>query len=104
MSVPDEIIHQSHRLRIMAALDAEPEALGFSRLKAISGATDGNLGAHLGTLERAGYVHIEKRADGRRTLTLVHLTPDGRQAFRAHSEFLQSVLIRSHSHRKEPQR
>lgn len=54
MSAPDEIIHQSHRLRIMAALDVDPDSLDFSRLKSIAGATDGNLGAHLATLEKAG--------------------------------------------------
>ena len=59
---PDEIIHQSLRLKIMAALHAEPrgEALEFSRLKAIVQATDGNLGSHLTTLEKAGYVAIAK--------------------------------------------
>ena len=46
MSVPDEIVHQSTRLKIMSALNALPrrEVLEFVRLKAISGATDGNLG------------------------------------------------------------
>ena len=62
MSAPDEIIHQSTRLKIMSALNAmpRPEMLEFVRLRAVAGATDGNLGAHLTTLEKAGYVKIVK--------------------------------------------
>lgn len=87
----DELIHQPHRLTIMAALDGDPDPIGFARLKAISGATDGNLGAHLTTLERAGYVAVEKLATGR-SRTLVRITPAGRQAFRRHCDFLQSII------------
>jgi hypothetical protein len=55
MMEPNEIIHQSTRLRVTAALDVlEPdEWLEFTRLRAIVQATDGNLGAHLETLVRA---------------------------------------------------
>ena len=67
MSAPNEIIHQSTRLRIMSALNALPrrEMLEFKRLRAITGATDGNLGAHLTTLEKAGFVRIVKDFVGR---------------------------------------
>lgn len=92
MSEPDEIIHQSHRLKIMAALDIDPQPLDFSRLKTISGATDGNLGAHLATLEKAGYVTIIKEPIGKRTRTLVTVTQYGRQAFRRHLDYLQAIL------------
>ena len=64
MSGADEIIHQAVRLRIMAALNAlAPQTawIEFTRLKALVGATDGNLGAHLETLEKAGYIMVEKR-------------------------------------------
>ena len=57
MSAPDEVIHQPVRLRVMAALtapDADPEGLDFTRLKKLTGATDGNLGAHIDHLTRAG--------------------------------------------------
>ena len=48
----DDIIHQPLRLRIMAALNALPSGVGleFARLKQLTGATDGNLGAHIETL------------------------------------------------------
>ena len=75
----DEIIHQSMRLRIMAALNMleRRQALEFTRLKAIVNATDGNLGAHLDTLARAGYVDIEKLFVGRRPQTRVRATTTG---------------------------
>ena len=90
----DEIVHQSIRLRIMTALDAERpgNALEFPRLKAISGATDGNLGAHLGTLEGAGYIALQKEAVGKRTRTLVTITAAGRAAFRGHIAYLRAIL------------
>jgi DNA-binding MarR family transcriptional regulator len=69
MSGGNEIIHQAMRLRIMAALNAlaaRQGAIEFTRLKALVGATDGNLGAHLDTLEGAGYVVIEKRFEDRK--------------------------------------
>lgn len=94
MSEPDEIIHQSLRLKIMAALYAEPQAapIEFTRLKGVVQATDGNLGAHLATLERAGYVAQDKDFDGKRPRTRLSITPLGRKAFRAHVDYLRNVL------------
>ena len=95
MSAPDELIHQSLRLRIMAALAAaekEPEALDFPRLKRLVEATDGNLGSHLATLEKAGYVAIDKDFVGRRPRTRVMITSTGRAAFRRHVAFLREVI------------
>lgn len=91
---PDEVVHQSTRLRILAALDAEPggEPLDFVRLKSIVEATDGNLGAHLGTLEKAGYVAVDKQPVGKRTRTLVSITAAGRRAFLGHLAFLKSIV------------
>ncbi|MER9946671.1 transcriptional regulator [Mesorhizobium sp. M0047] len=90
----DEIIHQSTRLRIMATLNMleRRETLDFSQLKAILDVTDGNLGAHLDTLARAGYVDIEKLFVGRRPQTRVRATTSGRRAFRGHAAFLHKIL------------
>lgn len=90
----NEIIHQSIRLRIMAALNAmsRGQALEFARLKSITEATDGNLGAHLDTLEKAGYVRIEKLFVGRRPQTRVRATAAGRRAFAEHVAYLRELL------------
>lgn len=90
----NEIIHQSVRLRIMAVLNAisTGQALEFARLKSITGATDGNLGAHLDTLEKAGYISIEKRFVGKRPQTRVCATASGRRAFAEHVAYLREIL------------
>lgn len=93
MADPDDLIHQPLRLKIMAALAAEKgQPLDFPRLKAITQATDGNLGSHLATLEKAGYVAIEKDFVGKRPRTQARLAPEGRKAFRAHVEYLRGVV------------
>lgn len=62
MAELDDIMRQPLRLKIMAALNALPKEVGleFARLKKLTGATDGNLGAHIETLAKAGYVSVEK--------------------------------------------
>ena len=91
---PDEIIHQSLRLRIMAALNPLPagEMIEFPRLRAIVEATDGNLGAHLGTLETAGYITTVKDFAGRKPRTRVGATAAGRAAFRRHVAYLRMLM------------
>ena len=93
----DEIIHQPLRLKIMAALNALPSGLGleFSRLKKLTGATDGNLGAHIETLARAGYITIEKAFVGKKPQTTVIATAAGRGAFARHVAMLQEIIAAS---------
>jgi len=93
----DDIIHQPLRLRIMAALNALPAGLGleFSRLKKLTGATDGNLGAHIETLARAGYVGVEKAFVGKKPQTTVSATATGRGAFARHVATLRDIIAAS---------
>jgi hypothetical protein len=81
MAELDDIIHQPLRLRIMAALNALPAGGGieFARLKKLTGATDGNLGAHIETLAKSGYA--------------------GRAAFARHVASLQEIIAASAGHR-----
>jgi DNA-binding MarR family transcriptional regulator len=92
--MPDEIIHQSMRLKIMAALNAcgPREFIEFTRLKNLVDATDGNLGAHLETLSKTGYVAIEKLFEGKKPQTRVRATPQGRKAFSEHVAYLRNIL------------
>jgi DNA-binding MarR family transcriptional regulator len=95
MDGPDEIIHQPIRLRVMAALtalDSREDGLDFTRLKGLTGATDGNLGAHLDHLARAGYVEVTKAFVGRRPRTTVKASAAGRAAFARHVAFLKSII------------
>ena len=90
----NEIIHQSVRLKIMAALNvlSSDAHLEFTRLKGLVGTTDGNLGAHLDTLEKAGYVAIEKLFVGKRPQTRIKATRAGRRAFAEHVSYLREIL------------
>jgi len=91
---PDEIIHQPLRLKIMAALRALPESdrMEFVRLRAIVNATEGNLGAHITTLEKAGYVKVEKDFHNNRPRTRVSMTKQGRRSFQVYVDYLKDIL------------
>lgn len=90
----DPIIHQPARLRIMAALCqlGVRDQVDFGFLRDKLNLTDGNLGAHLVTLESARYVVIEKTFVGRRPKTFVMATAAGRDAFSRHVATLRSIL------------
>lgn len=87
----DEVIHGRVRLGVMAYLAAAEEA-DFNTLKARLGATDGNLSVHLRKLEEAGYVAVEKTYAGRKPLTRVAMTPEGRGAFGRYLDAIGRLL------------
>lgn len=95
MNELNEIIHQSVRLRIIAALTALKggEEVDFSYLRDLLEVTDGNLGAHLRKLEEAGYIAVNKTFVQRKPCTYVTATPAGRKAFHAHTQALEAILL-----------
>jgi DNA-binding MarR family transcriptional regulator len=91
----DPIIHAPIRLQIMAALAVLTEkspGYDFGELRRLTAATDGNLGAHLATLEKAGYASIEKAFVNKRPRTTVSITPQGRAAYSAHVAALKAII------------
>jgi DNA-binding MarR family transcriptional regulator len=76
----DDVIHGRLRLGVMAYLSSGGTA-DFNELKTRLQATDGNLSVHLRKLEDAGYVAIDKTFVGKKPLTRVSLTDQGRRAF-----------------------
>ena len=90
----DTIIHQPVRLKIMSALKALPpgELIEFVRLKKVVKATEGNLGAHIQTLEEAGYVAVEKDFADNRPRTRIRLSKEGRRAFEDYVGFLRGII------------
>ena len=76
----DDVIHGRIRLGVVAYLASVESAL-FTELRDKVGATDGNLSAHLGKLEEAGYVSVQKSFAGRKPQTRLALTHRGRQAW-----------------------
>ncbi|HEX4106165.1 MAG TPA: transcriptional regulator [Rhizomicrobium sp.] len=91
---PDALIHQPMRLKVMAALKALPgaEQIEFVRLRKIVDATEGNLGAHIQTLEQAGYIAVEKDFAQNRPRTRVKLTKSGRRAFEDYVGYLRGLI------------
>ena len=82
------------RLRIQAALHALPpgDEISFTLLRKTLQLTDGNLGAHLQTLEEAGYIKIDKSFVERKPRTQVSLTRRGRYEFEEHVAALKQIL------------
>lgn len=89
----DDAIHGRLRLGIMAYL-MDVEAADFTELKTVLDATQGNLSVHLRKLEEAGYIEIVKSFQGRKPLTRVHVTPQGRKAFADYLDALAGLVKR----------
>lgn len=87
----DEVIHSRIRLAVMSIL-VTVEAAEFTYLRDRTGATDGNLGAHLRKLEESGYVEVEKRFEDRKPVSRYGLTREGREAFRRYVDRLETMI------------
>ena len=87
----DEVIHGRVRLGVMAFLSTAGEA-EFNEIKRRLQATDGNLSVHLRKLEDAGYVAVDKSFVGRKPMTKVSLTAQGRAAFVAYLDAMSRLV------------
>lgn len=87
----DDVIHGRMRLGIMVYL-ADADAADFTELKTVLEATQGNLSVHLKTLEKAGYIAIDKSFRDNKPLTRVSITAAGRKAFSAYLDALGSLI------------
>jgi len=87
----DATIHTPARLAIMAYLYVVDSA-DYIFLMRLSGLTWGNLATHLGKLEEAGYVAIEKEFRNKKPYSMVQLTSSGREAFRKYKDSLKEIL------------
>ena len=87
----DPLIHERVRLGIVSALAANG-TLGFTDLRDLLGATDGNLSALARRLEDAGYLLCHKSFEGRTPRTDFELTAAGREALTAYVEHMEAIL------------
>ncbi len=87
----DRVIHEPARLAIVAVL-AACESADFRYLRNATGMTQGNLSVHVGKLEQAGYVTVEKRFVDKKPNTLYRLTDTGRTAFRRYRKSVNKLL------------
>lgn len=75
----DDIVHQRVRLGILT-IAHEARRVEFSYLRTNLELTAGNLSQHLGVLENAGLISIEKGYAGKRARTWITLTKAGQAA------------------------
>jgi DNA-binding MarR family transcriptional regulator len=75
----DDVVHQRVRLGILT-IAHEARRVEFSYLRANLEVTAGNLSQHLGVLEKAGLVTLEKGYAGKRARTWISLTKSGHAA------------------------
>jgi DNA-binding MarR family transcriptional regulator len=87
----DRVIHEKGRLAIMSLLAASPE-LAFTELRDTLEMTDGNVTAHIRTLQEAGYVAISKSYQNNRSLTTCSLTAAGRKSFTSYIALLEQIV------------
>jgi DNA-binding HxlR family transcriptional regulator len=87
----DNLIHHRIRLGIVSAL-AAAETLTFNEIKALLGATDGNLSVHARKLEDAEYVTCTKTFDSRRPRTEYRLTPVGRRELSRYLTHMEALI------------
>lgn len=85
-----------HRVRLaIAVLLSRYDRLSFSRLKELTGETDGSLGAHLRRLEDEAYVTVKKEFVDRKPVSWYRLTAAGREALSGHVEALAALIRRA---------
>ena len=89
----DDIVHQRVRLGILT-IAREARQAEFSYLRDTLGLTAGNLSQHLGVLENAGLIAIEKGYAGRRARTWVTLTKAGQAALEDEIAQLKLLISR----------
>jgi DNA-binding MarR family transcriptional regulator len=87
----DRVLHEPARLMIATMLYGV-EKVDFLYLLRGTGLTKGNLSAHLGKMESAGYVEIEKTFRGKIPQTLIALSEPGRAAFEAYRNQLANIV------------
>jgi len=87
----DRVIHERMRLAILSTL-ASREAVTFAELKALTGATDGNVSVHARRLEEAGYLECRKSFAGRMPRTEYRISHAGRKALHAYLDHMEALI------------
>ena len=87
----DRVIHSPARLMVMTYLYVV-ESVDYVYLTHLTGLTWGNLATHMGKLEEAGYVEIEKTFVDKKPYSVIKLTKQGRAAFKAYKAQIKGVL------------
>ncbi|WP_436907035.1 transcriptional regulator [Halosimplex marinum] len=87
----DKLVHQPTRLQIFAYLYRHGET-SFPDLKEALDVTEGNLASHIGKMEEADCVAVEKQFVDRKPQTTYELTDLGREKFEEHIGTLEALI------------
>ncbi|ELZ25709.1 transcriptional regulator [Halosimplex carlsbadense 2-9-1] len=87
----DKLVHQPTRLQIFAYLYSHGET-SFPDLKEALDVTEGNLASHIGKMEDADCVAVEKQFVDRKPQTTYELTDLGREKFEEHIGTLEALI------------
>ncbi|PRD45448.1 winged helix-turn-helix domain-containing protein [Sphingobacterium haloxyli] len=90
-SLYDKVFENRIRLQIMSVLMAN-DSYDFSSLKEALEVTDGNLASNLKTLEKEGYISVEKSFVDRKPNTRYERTEKGVKAFENHLTALENLI------------
>jgi DNA-binding MarR family transcriptional regulator len=96
-----DIVHQRARLGILAIVHEAPR-VEFSYLRDSLDLSAGNLSQHLGVLENAGLVTLEKGYAGKRARTWITITKAGRTALADEITQLKLLISRVDSSTPPP--
>lgn len=89
----DDLVHQRVRLGILT-ITHEARRVEFGFLRTQLELTAGNLSQHLGVLETAGLVQVEKGYEGKRGRTWITLTAAGNTALADEITRLKQLIAR----------
>jgi len=90
MNDVDRVIHEPARLKLLTILSGLGSA-DFKFLLQTLGLTKGNLSSHMDRLERAGYVKIVKRFNGKIPRTDYRITNAGRKELTRYWSVLKGI-------------
>jgi DNA-binding MarR family transcriptional regulator len=95
VKIPFDDLHKAFesriRLGIMSVL-AVNDMLDFTSLREYLDVTDGNLATHLKTLEREGFIGVQKSFIDRKPNTRYYMTRAGKKAFNEHLNILEAII------------
>jgi DNA-binding MarR family transcriptional regulator len=89
-----DVFFDKSKLLIVTMLSVDRDGLSFSELLEKTELTNGNLSSHIQKLEEQKIVKVTKTFLGKRPLTTVELTAQGRQKLKEHIQHLKSILDR----------
>lgn len=92
MSGEDQTLLFDRSKLVIITLLAAAESLTFAELLEKSGFSTGNLSSHLSKLEAKKLVKIKKTFNGKRPLTTVEITDQGRTELKNHIRQLKQIL------------